>query len=116
MVIKGQRRVRDLQRANLEATSMVGGKNKRGETGSSVQNKTGWFINLIKTINTKQLKGHIPFKKQNKTKKRLLDQAVTVLPEEKGEEKNPCSSATAGQRGYKTKQTNQKKKKREKET
>lgn len=27
---------------------------------SSVQNKTGWFINLIKTINTKQLKGHIP--------------------------------------------------------
>lgn len=41
-------------------------ENKRGETGSSVQNKTGWFINLIKTINTKQLKGHIPFKKQKK--------------------------------------------------
>lgn len=30
---------------------------------SLVQNKTGWFINLIKTINTKQLKGHIPSNK-----------------------------------------------------
>lgn len=35
------------------------------ERSSSVQNKTGWFINLIKTINTKQLKGHIPSNKPN---------------------------------------------------
>lgn len=43
----------------------------------SVQNKTGWFINLIKTINTKQLKGHIP------SNKPTAGSAVTAPPEGK---------------------------------